>query len=1048
MSNYPLPSQLDSISQVIIRLRAMTQASVQSTWHYLDEDLSIAQALHSETWQTASIAELNSKGHLAWAKGRKVRWLTQTLQVPSTLQGYPLQGLGLRLALMWWAEAAQIFVDGQLVQEGDLFDCSTRLLLRQAVQPGEEVAIALRLVSPGHDDGALVRSTCLYESLQGIPEPGFIADELAVLQQYLSTFAPEHLSQLNHAVDRIDWSDLHPSLLQLRRSLLPLSDLIKQRQLSLLGHAHLDMAWLWRVEDTWRAAERTFESVLHLQSEFPELTFCHSTPALYDWVEQHRPALFQQIQRQANTGRWEVVGGLWIEPELNLISGEAIVRQVLYGQHYYQTRFGSFNRIAWLPDSFGFNWQLPQILKQGGIDYFVTQKLRWNDTTQFPYDLFWWQAPDGSQILSVMSAPIGEGIDPIKMTIYGCDWEQKTGLTDALWLPGVGDHGGGPTRDMLELAQRWQQSPFFPQLTFTTALNYLSQLEQVVTSKAGQPLPVWNSELYLEFHRGCYTTHADQKCWNRRSEELLYQAELWASLATIAAAANYPKAELAAAWKQVLFNQFHDILPGTSIPEVFVDANQAWKQVTETGWKIVRESLTAIAQQIDLPPPPHPDARAIVVFNALNWQRSQTLQLSVPPEALASSHWQVWDLAGKAIKCQQYTPDPIGKVTFFAEEIPGVGYRCFWLVPTEAALEVPSPSPSTTEFVLENDCLRVVVNPATGDIDSIWDKFNDREVLQGPGNQLQAFKDEGQYWDAWNIDPNYAQFPLPPAELIDIQYTTEDTTLEPGIRVQRKLGQSCFYQTYVLPHHAPIVEVRTQVEWVDPHVLVKAAFPLHVDADTATYEIPCGAIDRSTRPQDDRDRAKWEVPALRWANLGGEDYGVSLLNDTKQGYDVQPHQLRLTLLRGSEWPDPQADTGEQAAHAFRYALYPHKGNWQSAKTVHQGYEFNLPLTSCVRSAQTESMSGTLPPVGQLLNLGADNLILMSLKQSEVSPSEWIVRCYECHGKTAQLHLTSNLNLDLTEVADVLERSTGKIQGKPVTIHPWKIASFKAIATSH
>ncbi len=386
-----------------------------------------------------------------------MRWFCQTITVPSDLHGYPLEGLSLRVALTWWAELAQIFVNGELVQEGDLFDHSTRLLLSDAVKPGDEFTIALRLISPGHDDGALVRSLCLYEapnfnsrvsfsSDDEIPtvseqkpnsltaEPGFIADELAILHLYLQTFAPDQLEDLANAVTQIDWSTLEAqnskllfdrSLTTLRDRLLPLSNFIKQRTIKLLGHAHLDMAWLWPISETWEAAERTFESVLKLQRDFPELIFCHSTPALYDWIEQNRPELFQSIQQQVKAGVWEPIGGLWVEPELNLISGESIARHILYGQRYFQEKFGSISPIAWLPDSFGFTWQLPQLLRQGGIDYFVTQKLRWNDTTKFPYEVFQWQAPDGTAIFSLMSAPIGEGIDPVKMATYACEWESK-----------------------------------------------------------------------------------------------------------------------------------------------------------------------------------------------------------------------------------------------------------------------------------------------------------------------------------------------------------------------------------------------------------------------------------------------------------------------------------------------------------------------------------------------------------------------------------------------------------------------------------------------
>ncbi|XHX76315.1 MAG: alpha-mannosidase [Stenomitos frigidus ULC029] len=923
------------------------------------------------------------------------------------------------------------------------------------------------------------------------------------------------------------------------------------------------MAWLWTVAETWNAAERTFESALNLQKDFPELIFCHSTPALYEWIGQNRPALFERIQQAIAAGWWEPVGGLWIEPELNLISGESIVRQVLYGQRYFQEKFGSINRMAWLPDTFGFTWQLPQILKQGGIDYFVTQKLRWNDTTKFPYEVFQWQAPDRTEIFSLMSAPIGEGIDPIKMATYACDWETKTGIPDVLWLPGVGDHGGGPTRDMLEVVRRWQRSPFFPQLEFSTTLNYLQDLEanykpdsassfsadalnivnapqsinaepqtfndeplsisrepqsisaepqsinaepQTFTSESqsinakvqsimGEPqsinadsqnlelktqnsklfppysplptphsLPSWDSDLYLEFHRGCYTTHADQKLYNRQSEALLYQAELWASLATISAGVEYPKAELENAWKKVLFNQFHDILPGSSITKVFADANEAWEEAKSVGQKVLSTSLHAIAQQIALPSPPHPNARAIVVFNPCSWERSAIVNTS-PFEELSDAAaltafekygqdgvypWQICALDGQEVEAP-YCPfhkasDHYGwGLTFLADNIPALGYRCFWMYPR---LSQYGGRPEE-RWILENEFLRVTVDPTTGDLANVFDKINQWEVLKGKGNQLQAFRDEGQYWDAWNIDPNYESHPLLHSELISISPRDElcvgetrlHNQLGASISVERKIGQSVFLQMYILERKSPVLKIQTVVDWQERHVLVKAAFLLNLEADFANYEIPCGVIERSTKSETEAEKAQWEVPAMHWADLSDGNYGVSLLNDCKYGYDAKPNQLRLTLLRGSEWPDPEADKGQ---HFFTYALYPHAGDWKAAQTVKHGYELNMPLIAQVIPTSGDDRPKTLPPTGSLLDLGADNLVLMAFKQSEDSPDEWILRCYECHGEPAQLNFQSDLGLELGERVDLLERSTDvqTTKGQTVTVRPWEIASFK------
>ncbi len=1073
--HYLTPESSNLLSDAIALLRSCSQVDILPSWQVLSADISITEAIgnsapwNCNNWQKA---QLNDKGHIPWSSGQKVLWLVQKIVVPNTLQDYPLTGLSLRLALTWWAEFAQIFVNDELIQEGDLFDCSTRILLSPQVTPKQEIVVALRLVSPSHDNGALVRSQLIFQSTNDeVPEPGFIADELAILQHYLTTIGSKSPAQIDVA---IDWSVLpdkakfEQSLLQLRsKNVQSFSQEIKQRQIYLVGHAHLDLAWLWAISETWEVAKRTFTSVLQLQAEYPQLTFCHSTPAIYSYIEQHCPELFAAIQKVAARGSWEVIGGLWVEPELNLIDGESIVRQLLYGQRYVLEKFGKISTVAWLPDSFGFCATLPQIFANGGIKYFVTQKLRWNDTTQFPHSAFLWRSPDGTELLSLMSAPIGEGIDPVKMAAFTYDLEKQTNLQLSLWLPGVGDHGGGPTRDMLELAKRWETSPLFPTTKFTTTEEYLQDIQ----ANSPSAFPVWDDELYLEFHRGCYTTHADQKRFNRRCEALIYQAELFASLASISANLTYPKAEIEAAWKKILINQFHDILPGSSIPQVYVDANAAWQEVEQVTTELIQKSLSAIASQITLPSPPQRDSIPIIVFNPLNWDTSQVVTVSLP---IPGQNWHIYTHSGEKLLTQLTSESTL---VFLATKISSLGYTLFWLSAATAetientsknlnltltgtkisqnsiSLSQKSQAHSQTnnleqkDWVLENELLRVIVDSNSGDLSSIFDKINNREILnKDGGNQLQAFKDSGQYWAAWNIDPNYNQHPLPSSQLRSIQWL-EQGAIQTRLRVVRQLGKSKFCCDYILQKNSPLLKIVTTVDFQERQVLVKAAFPFNFEADYATYEIPFGAISRPTKPTTPQEQAKWEVPALRWADLSCEYYGVSLLNDCKYGYDSKPNQLRLTLLRSASWPDSEADKGH---HEFTYAIYPHASNWQAAQTVQHGYELNIPLQVIQLPATSSPKSGILPTIGSFLNLSADNLVITAFKQSEDNPKEWILRCYECHGLVAEnISLQSILGLEVAQKVDILEFATQiPEQIQPQTsedIMPWKIASFILLA---
>ncbi|MEO6863266.1 MAG: alpha-mannosidase, partial [Microcoleus sp.] len=869
-----VPPATNNISEVVEKLRRLSQVEVQSGWRFGDADSAVIGAVGISN---GPVAELNGKGHIAWPSGKQVVYLGQKFVIPDNLQGYPVVGLRLLLGLTWWAEDAAIFVNGELVGSGDLFDCADRVLLSASANPGEEFSVILRLVSPGNDNGALVRSICLYEAADSTCfDPGFVADELEILQNSLtlnletknSQYLPTTIiasrpwfvkgetlkSEIDLALVWIDWSALPDrekfdrSLSILRHNLLgylrafdaELDDVtaegaegaeggirdavsetvehhrstsiyigensgrisIYKGKIYLVGHAHLDLAWLWPVPETWEAAERTFESVLKLQSEFPDLIFCHSTPALYAWMEEHRPDLFAAIQKQVAAGCWEIVGGMWVEPDLNLISAESMVRQVFYGQLYAQEKFGELMRVAWLPDTFGFGWQLPQILRDGGVDYFVTQKLRWNDSTEFPHGAFWWEGLDGTKIFSMMSGAIGESVESVKMASHAFDWQLKTGLQDALWLPGVGDHGGGPTRDMLEVAKRWKLSPFFPRLEFAKAVDYLSWIESqflpevaatltendvpesdnqedlqvgetvgnlralefsnlskisdanpsISQLKNPPALPIWKDELYLEFHRGCYTTRADQKRQNRRCEELLYQAELLSSIATICTGAVYPKVELESAWKQVLFNQFHDILPGSAIAQVYTDANLAFAEADRTCREILLKSLDAIAAEISLPKPPQPDAQPIFVFNTLNWSRSQVVAVTLPDSPDAA--WQIYDLSGQRLTSQivkgdRLQPQSPSTLLFSANHVPAIGYHLFWLCSDAQTVDNASASPATEkqtdlskltygiahkntpcqethfpapEMVLENELIRARIDVETGNLSSIWDK--------------------------------------------------------------------------------------------------------------------------------------------------------------------------------------------------------------------------------------------------------------------------------------------------------------------------------------
>ncbi|MEO0940857.1 MAG: glycoside hydrolase family 38 C-terminal domain-containing protein, partial [Cyanobacteria bacterium J06642_12] len=905
-----------------------------------------------------------------WSRGQKEQRFRLDWVVPEDFHGLPLAGEVLRLKLAWWADWAEVLIDGDRVYEGDLFDRDCRLLLSGSATIGRSFECEIRLKSPGHDDGALQTSHIEVEYPEHACEPGQLADELAVLwhcrQMWGDWEAGEWLGRLRQCLDgEIDarWFD---DLDRLRQELLPLGAELKKRRVMLLGNAHIDVAWLWPIAETKDVVRRTFESVLKLQGPFPRMTFNQSTALSYQWIEEEHPELFERVKGAIASGWWDVTGGMWVEPDCNLPSGESLVRQVLYGKGYLKRLCDREIRVAWNPDSFGFCWQLPQILLKSGFEIFITQKLAWNDTNQFPHALFWWQGLDGSRILTHCSNEIGQAVEPEAIAQYSSELADKHGVSEVMWLYGVGDHGGGPTADMLNVARRWARSDLFFAVEPGTTEDYLERLQQ---SLPALNLPVWDDELYLELHRGTYTTKADRKRQNRQLEVLLGTVERVRAMAAIARGVEYPLEALTTAWQKVLTNQFHDILPGTAIPQVFEDADRADAEARA----ICEQELAIVLDEGALGHGEISDR--FCVWNGLNWERSVLVELPGDESVVAAREV----MTGRLLPIQR-----VEEGLLFLAKLPSVGTAGFELVRDGESPEYSS------ELVVDRDRLEncvvcVQLDVTTGDILQIVDKRTQRQLLSAPAG-LQCFDDRGQYWDAWNIDPDYESKPLHEFELISME-VVEAGPLRGSVRVVRQFRQSTIVQTLRLEANNPQLFIHTQLDWQDTYTLLKAAFPLSFSAPSATYEIPFGAIARSTVRETEIDASKWEVPALRWADMSGDGVGLAVLNDCKYGYDAKPDCLRLTLLKSPTWPHPTSDLGQ---HEFTYSLLPHAGDWRDTEVVRRGYELN-----CLPMVLGEGWD-----TGSLLEIDADNVVLAALKRSEDNCA-WIVRLYEAHGKAVE-----------------------------------------------
>jgi len=761
---------------------------------------------------------------------------------------------------------------------------------------------------------------------------------------------------------------------------------------------------------------------------------------------------------------------MWVEPDLNMPDGESLVRQLLVGKRYFKQKLGVDVRIGWNPDSFGYNWQLPQIYKKSGMNYFVTQKMSWNETNKLPLKLFWWQSPDGSRVLTYFPSSYEGTIDPVQIAD---DFEKARSLNpgtfETLHLFGVGDHGGGPTRAMLDRGLRWTDpNVVFPKLRFGVTQEFFSDVEakvdsdhapvwnykflgaghwQLPTPPEGKiAIPVWKDELYLEFHRGVFTTHAKHKQNMRENEEQLLNAEKFASLAWLKGT-PYPGTEFTDAWKKVLFSQFHDLAAGTGIGVIYQDAQHDYDMVRLTSEQADLKSFRTLASYVNTKSSGGVGV-PVMVWNPLAWQRTDLVALDVQLPEAPKNGITVLDGQGKAQLAQVLSTDSttnVYRLLVKAEDVPSLGYKVLQVTPGTRAVESDLKAGG---FTLENGALRVVVNPRTGCITSLYDKRSHFESLAagGCGNELVAFKDlpRDLAVDAWNIDADFdKEFTrLDTAESVKL---LEQGPLRATVRITRTWQSSRFVQDISLYAGIDRVDVVNDIDWHETHVLLKAVFPLAASSKEATYEIPYGTITRPTTRDNSWEAARFEVPALRWADLGDGKHGLSVINESKYGYDGIGNLLRLSLLRSPVFPDPEADRGH---HHFGYSLYPHAGDWKQALTVRKGYEFNYKL----QAKQVQAHDGQLPAEHSYVGIPQENVVLTAVKKAEDGNSV-LLRFYEWMGRGGDVQINVPTGASSAIVTNLMEEPQGT--SLPVTdnkvtvpVHPFEIVSVRVDYPQH
>lgn len=785
-----------------------------------------------------------------------------------------------------------------------------------------------------------------------------------------------------------------------------------------VGHAHLDTAWLWPLEITRKKMAHTTATQLALMQEYPEHHFVHSQAAQYEWLEDEYPGLFEQLKRMVRRGQWEPLGSMWVEADTNLSGGEALVRQFLYGKRYFRSRFGMETEDMWLPDVFGYSAALPQILQQCGIRYFLTQKISWNQFNQFPHTTFWWEGIDGSRVFAHFPpADTYTGDASPEQLRKHLKGNKDAGRCDrGLYVFGFGDGGGGPTREQLEFLRRAEWMPGMPSIRRTSALEFFREAEE-----NSRDLPVWVGELYFELHRGTYTTQAHTKRMNRLCEFLLRDAEALCCLSP-GFPHDYPQSELEKLWKTVLLNQFHDILPGSSIKEVYDEAARHYAEVRKHLEALIESRMKEVASKLACEV-----ARPVALFHFAGVQSEG----SIPWKGRGAPKSLV---CGGEVVPTQVTDDFGERKLIF--QVPEAALGAVAVGSLEARPAPHLPRRRAKPRRLESDEWTVRFD-RYGNIRSVRSVEDGTEyVADGElANVFQLFRDQPLFWDAWDVDAfAFEQCePLLKSERFEV---VEEGPVRCAVMVERRFRNSRILQRISLGP-TPGIRFDTLVDWYEDERMLKVAFPVNVRSTSARFEIQFGNVERPTHRNTSWDVARFEVCAQKWVDVSEGDIGVALLNDGKYGHDVLGNVLRLTLLRSPMAPDPAADRGR---HRFSYVLLPHFGPYNWAGVVQAAYALNAPVHAAL--VEPHEGSGHRVP---LVWCEDRNIVVESVKKAEDSNSV-IVRLYECHGARGKSELLSARRISGAERTNLLEERVGDVaathEGVEFEYKPFEIITLR------
>lgn len=797
------------------------------------------------------------------------------------------------------------------------------------------------------------------------------------------------------------------SFRECRERLKPLLQCVNGSTMPLMyifGQSHLDLAWLWTVNETRRKAARTFSTQLALLDEYSDYKFFVTQPPLFAMLKELYPKLYERVLEKVRNGQIMPEGGMWVEADTNLPSGESLIRQFIYGKKFFREEFGIDSKLLWLPDTFGFSAALPQIAKGCGIKYFSTQKIVRNyyEGDPFPYNIFFWEGIDGTQILSHIHKKNNSHIDP-EMLIqrWEQDRNQQENISAFIFPFGFGDGGGGPTRYHIEYAERMKDLEGVPRTRMSHPNEFFENIEN-----NGLPENRYVGELYFQAHRGTYTTQAKTKKGNRKSEFALRECEFWLTVANKLKGFEYPYEELESLWKKVLFNQFHDVLAGTSIKKVHEEAVADYEMVMKKAGELKNRALAALTDR----------GGKITVFNSFSWDREELIPLPAGVKSVKSGEGEIM---------------PVQNImgTYYAlVKIPACGWTVF--EPADETVH-ESINVKAGEYFLENECLRVVFNK-TGQIVSIVDKQTGFETVKGLCNDFRMYRDVTSNYDAWDIDSMYEKVPVPLDDIAEMEILYQGN-LEAAIRIKRRLNNSEMTQVVTLRSNSRRVDFKTIIDWKEDHKLLKVNFSTNIHTDEALHEIQFGYVKRPNHKSRRYDADRFEVCNHKWTAIAEGKRGFAVLNDCKYGVNVTDGSINLTLLKSPLVPDMTADRG---IHEFTYSFYIWNGNFCDSNVISEAYNLNSPV--CV----TEGDAGEI----RLFDIDQENIILETVKLAEDRSGDVILRLYESTGSTSVCSLRTVLPVDKAWETNMLEEFEKEIEIEKKTVRlffrPFEIKTLR------